>query len=159
MTSPSRAVEITFEQVTSGAVRRFDAYWRSKLRPSALPRREDINPADLLSLLPQFILVDIEPEPFRIRYRLCGSDIAQRDEEFTGKYLDELRNTTPEDKAELTLLYRTVVTERRPAYARFLTHSRATGIELINEGAIWPLSNDGTTIDKCAAIQEVSAQS
>ncbi|HVI90258.1 MAG TPA: PAS domain-containing protein [Dongiaceae bacterium] len=156
MTRPDAVTEITLAQVTSPAVKLFDQYWRSKRRDGALPQRQDIDPSEFPKLLPLFVLTDIEQVPFRIRYRLCGSHIAQQDEELTGKYLDELHNTSAEEKAGLAAHYRIACIEHRPVFARVTMRSRETGLELMCEGGIWPLSSDGQTVDKCAAIQDVA---
>lgn len=48
-------------------------YWNSKKRGKRAPTRQDIDPFDLPDLLPQLLLVDVETEPLRFRYRLSGS--------------------------------------------------------------------------------------
>jgi hypothetical protein len=148
------AYEVAFGDLTSQAVRRFDAYWRSKRRGDRLPRRQDIDPSEIREILPFFILVDIEAQPFRIRYRLCGTRISLLDEEMTGRYLDELRNTPSDEKLRFEEIYRRVCSERRPIYIHSSTRSRQTGNLLMMEGAIWPLSSDGNRIDKCAGIED-----
>jgi len=148
------AREIPFAELRSEPARRFDAYWRSKHRGNLLPRRQDIDPAEILDILPVFILVDIEDEPFRVRYRLCGTRVSLLDEELTGRYLDELKNTPLEEKERVLSLYRTVFAERRPVYLRSIGASKQTGNPLPMEGAIWPLSSDGQRIDKCAAVED-----
>jgi hypothetical protein len=148
------ACEIAFGDLKSRAVRRFDAYWRSKWHGDSLPRRQDIDPSEILEILPLFILADIELQPFRVRYRLCGTRVSLLDEELTGRYLDELRNTPAEDKVRIQEIYRRVCTERRPVYVRSSSTSQQTGNLLRVEAAIWPLYSDGSRIDKCAAIED-----
>jgi hypothetical protein len=149
-----RSTEISLEQATSPRVRQFDTYWRSKMKDARLPRPDEIDPGEIKHLLPFVVLVDIEPDPFRVRYRLCGTMVSYYDEELTGKYLEDLQNTTPEAAASINDLYRTVVSERRPVFVRIPSHSRQTGNLLTLEGAIWPLSTDGQMVDKCAAIED-----
>jgi hypothetical protein len=148
------ASEIVFTDLVSEPVKRFDAYWRGKYRSERLPRRQDIEPAEILDILPFFILVDIEEAPFRVRYRLCGTRVSLLDEELTGRYLDELQNTPPDEKGRIQELYRLACAERRPVYLRTVSASKQTGNLLTLEGAIWPLSSDGTRIDKCAAVED-----
>ena len=148
------AREIPFAELRSEPARRFDAYWRSKHRGNLLPRRQDIDPAEILDILPVFILVDIEDEPFRVRYRLCGTRVSLLDEELTGRYLDELKNTPPDERARIHEFYQMVHAERRPVYLRSIGASKQTGNPLPMEGAIWPLSSDGQRIDKCAAVED-----
>jgi hypothetical protein len=148
------AREIPFAELRSEPARSFDAYWRSKHRGTVLPGRQDIDPAEILDILPVFILVDIEEEPFRVRYRLCGTRVSLLDEELTGRYLDELRNTPPDEKERVLSLYRIAFEERRPVYLRSIGASQQTGNPLAMEGAIWPLSSDGQRIDKCAVVED-----
>jgi len=55
-----------------------------------MPRRADIHPKHIVSLLPEVFIADI-CQPLRFRFRLVGSSICQRwHEDFTGKWLDEL---------------------------------------------------------------------
>jgi hypothetical protein len=154
-------IEIPFDRVKSARVRRLDDYWRSKLRAAGgggddaiLPHRDDIDAAEIKPLLPFLVIVDIEPDPFRVRYRLCGSMVSYFDEELTGKYLEDLRNTSPEEIHLIRQLYRAVVLERRPVYAQISGRSRQTGNQISILGAIWPLSSDGHRVDKCMAIED-----
>lgn len=107
-----------------------------------------------MDILPLFILVDIEEQPFRVRYRLCGTRVSLLDEELTGRYLDELKNTPAGEKERVRDLYQLVCSERRPVYVRSSSASQQTGNLLLLEGAIWPLSSDGSRVDKCAAVED-----
>ncbi len=146
--------ELAIEQVTSPRVRRFDAYWRSKTRNGRFPRREDIDPAEIKPLLPFLVMVDVEFDPFRIRYRLCGTMVSYYDEELTGKYLEDLHNTSDEEVELIAGFYRSAVFDRRPVYVTISGRSRQTGAPITIAGGIWPLSSDGVRVDKCAAIEE-----
>ncbi len=146
--------EVALQDLKSEPVRRFDAYWQSKWRGDVLPRRQDIDPSDILDILPLFILADIEAQPFRVRFRLCGTRVSLLDEELTGRYLDDLRNTSADDKSRIQAMYERVCSERRPIYLRASNTSQQTGNLLRLEGAIWPLSSDGARVDKCAAIED-----
>ncbi len=72
-------------------------YWRSKCRNGQLPRREDIDPADIYQHLPMISIVEVCPETLektdarRYRYRLAGTGFWDMYEaEITGQYIDEL---------------------------------------------------------------------
>lgn len=54
---------------------RVHAYWTAKRRDRFAPRRRDIDPIDMVEVLPRIMLVDIEPEPLDFRYRLAGTGI------------------------------------------------------------------------------------
>jgi hypothetical protein len=79
------------EQARMPSTRGLFTYWHANLRDSLPPRRTDIDPAAIKSLLPFILLGDIEPDPFRVRFRLIGTAIAEFSrQDFSGRYLDEL---------------------------------------------------------------------
>ena len=66
------------------------AYWTGKCGSRSMPRRADINPSEIKSLLPLLFIVEIH-QPLRFRFSLVGTAICQRwHENNTGKWLDEL---------------------------------------------------------------------
>jgi hypothetical protein len=66
------------------------AYWTRQRGDRPMPRRADISPARIISLLPQVFIVDV-CQPLRFRFRLVGTAICERwHEDLTGKWLDEL---------------------------------------------------------------------
>jgi hypothetical protein len=74
----------------SEILRRLHRYWERKLHGRAMPRRADIEPTEIPSLLPHIGLVGVEREPLRLFFRLIGTHITEslgRDN--TGKYFDE----------------------------------------------------------------------
>lgn len=82
-------------------LQRILAVWREAHRGTAMPRRADITPTRLRSALPHVVLVDVEGEPPRFRWRLIGTHVTQllgRDR--TGHWLDDLY--TPEAAAVLS---------------------------------------------------------
>ncbi len=126
-------------------------YWLSRRGGRAMPRRADIDPADIRHLLPAIALVDIEPQPFRVRYRLVGTRLVQdMGHDFTGFYLDELRFDKPD---ELLALYRRAAAEKAPAF-RSGTWRRPDGIVWGLETAILPLSDDDARVTQCLAIED-----
>lgn len=86
-----RLRRLDLAQMRSERVRRLHEYWRAKAgAPASVPQRRDIDPTELPDLLPSLLLVDVEHNPLRFRYRLVGTrivDFSYRD--FTGTYLDE----------------------------------------------------------------------
>ena len=126
-------------------------YWLSRRNGRALPSRADINPADIRHLLPAIALVDIEADPFRVRYRLVGTRLVQdMGRDFTGYYLDELRFDKPD---ELLALYRRAVEEKAPTF-RSGAWRRPDGVIWDLETAILPLSEDGERVSQCLAIED-----
>ena len=67
------------------------AYWNGKRGSRRMPSRADIDPLELKPHLGNLCLIDVEPEPLRLRYRLVGSHITQKmGRDATGRWYDEL---------------------------------------------------------------------
>ncbi|MBK5263918.1 MAG: PAS domain-containing protein [Alphaproteobacteria bacterium] len=66
------------------------AYWVRQCGSRPMPRRADINPKDIVSVIPLVFIADI-CRPLRFRFRLVGTAICNRwREDLTGRWLDEL---------------------------------------------------------------------
>ncbi len=131
-------------------------YWQSR-RANSLPTRSDIEPADIKSLLPYLLIVDIHRDPFRIYYRLVGTAVAHFSGlDFTGTYLDELAfdicATT-----DLVNAYRAVCDSKQPgvgmAFAQ-LNHQTALDVEYV----ICPLVDAAGTVSQCLVLEDYVAK-
>src|SRR5690349_8783685 len=104
--------------ITDAALLRLFDYWRAKIRDGHPPSREDIDPLDVPFVMGNMILVDVERDPWRFRYRLAGSRVTNRmGFDPTGKYVDE----HPDANHRLTIqaVYTEVATTGLPkAYPR-----------------------------------------
>jgi hypothetical protein len=125
-------------------------YWDGKRAGRAMPSRADIDPADLKPHLPQIVLLDVEPDPLRFRYRLVGTEVTRvrrgtSKSDPTGTYVDEV--THHQGTLAVLAHYRRVVTERKPSldhgdYAPDPDRPWARFTRLV-----MPLSRDGKTVD------------
>ncbi|HEX3498468.1 MAG TPA: PAS domain-containing protein [Stellaceae bacterium] len=93
-------------------------YWESKRHGRLMPSRADIDPLELKPYLSQLVLLDVEGEPPRFRYRLVGTEVTRvrrglSSSDPTGRFVDEVTHHQGTD----TVLahYRRVVTERKPS--------------------------------------------
>lgn len=118
-------------------------YWHQKRGKRAMPARADIEPAELKAMLPHIFMVDVEHDPFRLRYRLVGSALVDvLGQDIKGKYLDEM-----------PLLFRTfaagayeeVVKVRVPCYKE--VRGIAAYFRVAYKRLLLPLSTDGQTIN------------
>jgi len=151
MTKPIiRTVDIA--DIRSPRIRRLSDYWEEQRSArGTLPRRSDVTPDRLRDLLPHIIIVDVEQDPQRFRYRLVGTRVVEYNGfEFTGRYLGEIG--WPEEQAIIDG-YAAVVESRRPIFGAF-------GWELLDgsqgrcEFARFPLSEDGTIISQVLAMED-----
>lgn len=121
-------------------------YWKGKRGERDMPGRADIDPVEMRAFLGNIIIIDVERDPFRLRYRLIGTRItALMGRDSTGKYYDEIY-----DKGLLSSIYRSfewIFEHRRPlrTYGEaFYADRNFYEYETLN----LPLSSDGEVIDK-----------
>jgi hypothetical protein len=146
--------ETDIAHIASPVIRAVDGYWRGKRGMRAMPAWSDIDPAELVKLLPNLIVVAIEPEPFRVRYRLVGTKIVEFRGEVTGLYLDSIPWTTPAAKEKVQESFARVVASRQPLFAEVDVGTR-TGVLYRTYAGVWPLApQDDAPIDRCLAAED-----
>ena len=139
------------DQIESPRLRQLFEYWQSKRRGGRLPRRADIDPTEIPQLMPNLLLVDIEHDPFRVRYRLVGTQIVEATGfEFTGKYLDEI--VLPDDEGPFLESYQLAAESKGAVLARikWRLDAETTGEY---DACFLPLSEDGGAVDKVLAME------
>ncbi len=139
------------DQIDSALVRRLFLYWRSKCHGDRIPRRADIDPTEIPALTPNILIVDIEQDPFRVKYRLVGTKIVEATGfEFTGKYLDEI--VLADDEGPFLESYRAACELKAPILSRIKWHLDAdtTGEY---DACFLPLSDDGETVNKVISLE------
>ena len=148
---PSRveAVELDPTSERYPDLQRVRTYWAERRQGRFAPRRGDIDPADLVAVLPRIMLADVVAEPLDFRYRLSGTAISDvHHKNMTGKsprdlmpaayaalihghYCEAVRRREP-----LLHLILLDTVERSRSYARLLL----------------PLSEDGNTVTMLLTI-------
>jgi hypothetical protein len=142
--------------IKSPLIRRMHAYWLAACGERAMPRRADINPAELKPVLPNMALVDIKRDPFRVLYRLVGTTIVRYAKfDATGYHRDEFVTANDED---FLTIYAAAVESRRPIFGHDLLHLESGG-KRPYEFAVFPLSSDGVTVDKCIDMDDYESLS
>lgn len=142
---------LQIDDVTSTAVRALYDYWRGLHGDRPFPAKRDIDPAAIKTLLPYVIIVEIHRNPFRVRYRLVGTEaVIFAGKDYTGVWLHEAK------WGEMTEIigsyYRRVAETGRPLFG--------ADEVLINdkwkeyEWAILPLSDDGITVTHCLVMED-----
>jgi len=135
----------SIDQLEGEALRRALDLWRSKAPEGGLPARADFDPSEMVDYLGNVVLVDIEHDPRRYRYRLIGTDITRvTGRDMSGRYWDQVYH--PSDIAVLSESLDRVLETRMPV--------RSTGsmkwvekdyisVEIVD----LPLASDGVEID------------
>lgn len=129
-------------------------YWNSLRGDRVAPDADDIDALDIpRTALPYVILVDLEQNPLRARYRLVGTHGTQAAGwDYTGKYVDEL--DMPNTLSEEVMEDFAFALEQRPMYANYewpLRDDRGiVSVELIQ----LPLLRDGV-VTRCLCGEHV----
>lgn len=81
----------SISQSASEKVRDLHEWWTKNRGACGIPDRSAFDPTCFTRLLPNMLIAEVEQLPFRIRYRLIGTKVADvLNLDFTGRYLDEL---------------------------------------------------------------------
>jgi hypothetical protein len=130
-------------------------YWSEKAGNRPMPSRRDLDPIiEVPELIPGIFLVDIESDPPGFRYRVVGTEVADRyGKDFTGKRLDEVDFGDTHDTIRRD--YEEAVRSGKPAYSRLQFEVETTNKLLLYERIVLPLSDDGETVNMllCGAFQ------
>lgn len=120
-------------------------YWHRKRGERAMPRRGDIDAAELpFWLLPHVELIDVVEHGRRFRHRLVGTAIVGAfGAELTGKYVEEVLSGATLDFAHT--VYRAVCDTRRAAFVRS-EYSTVKGSPLTAHRVLMPLAEDGQAV-------------
>lgn len=156
----SRCAFIECHDVTSPRIKEFAAYWRSKMVAGQLPVPRAMDPTEITGLLPFLVIAQIESAPLRVRYRLVGTRVVEaHGADFTNRYLDECGFLI---EAELAACYRRLTAGKTPAFMYYewervdwpFTRSKVGA----SESGFFPLSSDGTLIDRAISIADPGIQ-
>jgi len=140
------------DQSRSAKVRLVWNWWNSARGSRDLPDRGYLDPADLKSLLPSLIVAEAEHQPFRIRYRLVGTLVAQFSGfDFTGRYFDE---TWGEATTKPWLdCYRRVCERRMPLFGSS-TEPTTAGDTISYEFGLFPLTRGGDAVEQFVGVED-----
>ncbi len=125
------------------------AYWLEMPGSGTMPSRAAFDPSAVKRLLPNLILLDIDPETRRLRVRVLGTHVATvYGEDYTGRYLDEIYFGANTSKVMDD--YGTCAREGRPVLAERDFRS-VRNVAYRMERLILPFSDDGKVANKLIA--------
>lgn len=140
-------------EITSGMIAEVEAKWRSLHRGRPFPSRRDIDPVEFRPWLPYLSLVEIHGDPFRVRYRLVGTEVGRFvGEDFSNKWLDET-GWAPEIISVNRRLYHRIWETRAPVFGLSqIDWDRRKDYSF--EWGLFPLSEDGHAITGCLSVDD-----
>jgi hypothetical protein len=139
-------------ELTSSKIAALARYWDEVRGERAMPLWRDIDPAAIKPLLPHLLVSRYEWNPFRVRYVIVGTWLAQfAGGDFTGRCLDEL-DFSGEDTDWLQHHQR-FIAESKPAFGicRFVTQS---GLERDYESGMFPIAGPDGVIERSLGIED-----
>ena len=144
---------LTSEQgLRSVMIRSLHRWWIDKAAGD-LPDRADFDPADFKRLFPNLFIADVEPQPFRIRYRLMGTRaIEATGMDLTGRYLDEL--LLPADLGEPWMDHYRRGFETRSAVLGNCEAPTTSGGRFTYEFGLFPVRKGGTEVAQFLAVED-----
>lgn len=92
-------------------------YWAAKRSSRGMPLRRDLSPIDMpRPLLPHLVIAELEPAPFRVRFRLVGTEMVTRyGRDFTGLTIEDFMTGAYADY--ISGLFRKVRDSGQPVYS------------------------------------------
>jgi hypothetical protein len=138
-------------QLRSPLIRSVHDWWAAN-RGADIPDRSALDPFSLKASLPYLLISDVERAPFRIRYRLVGTKVADATGiDFTGHYLDEL---VPGDPDEPWMSdYRLSFVTRMPVIGNSTVRMKS-GASYFYEFGMFPMRNGGTDIVQFVGVED-----
>jgi hypothetical protein len=151
-TMVNQIYRLDFSRIDSPRIHYFHRYWKDKRpSPDAIPLRADFDPADLRELLPNIVVIEVEQEPMRFRYRLVGTRVVEFNGlDFSGLYLGTIGW---QEEHQLVDACTDAVVAKAPLCG-FYTWTLKSGSTGKCEFAIFPFSNDGRTVTQIFGIED-----
>lgn len=150
----SRDFDVDPRKLSSPYLRLLFDYWDALRRGRVAPQAEDLDPLDIPpAALPYVILIDLTPDPLRVRYRLVGTHgVEAAGWDYTGRYVDELE--MPNDMVREVEVNFTYAVRQLPMFAWYDWPLKGNGgivrVELIQ----LPLLQDGI-VTRCFCAEHV----
>jgi hypothetical protein len=142
------------QEITSKLIAGLEGHWNKIRGDRTMPRRDEIDPVELLPWLPYISIVELHYEPFRVRYRVVGTEVARIvGEDFSHRWLDD--TGWGEDSIALNrLLYERVAERRAPSFGLSVVNWRDTP-DHVFQWALFPLGT-GETVTHCLSLDDLS---
>lgn len=122
-------------------------YVRSIAPAGRLPGRQHFDPLAIPHVLPHLVLLDVQREPLRYRYRLVGTkEVELYGQDPTGRWYDEVRPHGPKTASGYARL-RLAVERRQASYRKGRVLALRHREHQSAENLVCPFAADGTNVD------------
>jgi len=141
-------------EVTSQLIAGLEGYWNVLRGERVMPRREEVDPIDLVPWLSYLSIEELHYKPFRVRYRVVGTEVARIvGEDFSHRWLDK---TGWGDQAITLnrLLYERVAERHVPSFG-LSTLEWQDRTDHVFQWALFPLGT-GDAVTHCLSLDDLS---
>ncbi|GAB2176190.1 PAS domain-containing protein [Dongia sp. agr-C8] len=141
------------DELASDKVKALHDWWRAAGDAAGgIPDRRDFDPTRFPRLLPNMIICEAVADPFRIRYRLVGTKVADvLNIDFTGHYLDELLDGATDTPWQD---YFVTAFEQRVPILGEVTEQTLAGGNFVFEFGIFPVTAGGAEVAQFLCIED-----
>jgi hypothetical protein len=140
------------DQPKFGKTRGLFGYWQ-KLQAAGRPTRTSLDPIEMKPYLANLLTGNIEPQPFRVLYKLVGTLAAEYSQcDFSNRYLDELIYSGRDD-VDWESCYRHVHATHHPIVGTCSLKGAAGRVIASYEYAVLPLWRDDDPAGSFVAIE------
>lgn len=123
------------------------AYYGRIAPAGALPGRQHLDPLAIPYILPHLVLLDVQREPLRYRYRLVGTkEVELYGRDPTGRWYDEVRPLGPKTASGYARL-QLAVEQRQGSYRKGRVLALRHREHQSAENLVLPFAADGGTVD------------
>lgn len=141
-------------EIASKLIAGLEGHWNALRGERVMPRRDEVDPVELVPWLPYVSTVELHYKPFRVRYRVVGTEVARIvGEDFSHRWLDE--TGWGETSIALNrLLYERVAESRAPLFGLSVL-LRQGQPDHVFQWALFPLGT-GETVTHCLSLDDLS---
>jgi hypothetical protein len=144
------------DEITSTLIAGLERHWDGVRGTRSMPRREEIDPIDLVPWLPYISMMELHYDPFRVRYRVVGTEVARIvGEGFSNRWLNDT-GWGADSIALNRLLYERVAESRAPVYG-LSTLAYQGKPDHVFEWVLLPLSSGGEVVTHGLSLNDLSS--
>lgn len=140
-------------QMQSAAIAGVETVWHALRGERPFPTRAEIDPLAFRRWLPYLSIMELHDNPFRVRYRLIGTEVARfSGEDFSGKWLHET-GWSERHQALNLMLYQRVFETREPVFGHSQVDWQGRS-DLTFEWALFPLGDADGPLTHCLSVDD-----
>ena len=141
-------------EITSDLIAGLERHWVGVRGTRTMPRREEIDPIELFPWLPYVSIMELHYDPFRVRYRVVGTEVARIvGEDFSNRWLHET-GWSQSGIALNRLLYERVAESRAPLFG-LSTVTWQGKPDHVFQWVLFPLG-EGDVVTYCLSLDDLS---